>query len=364
MFKNSVSVVLLGPSLAAVSGVSTHLNQLLGSELAQSFQMLHFQVGSEGRKENAVQKIARLILSPLVFLFFLLKHRPGIVHINTSMAPRSYWRDIAYLLIARILKCRVVYQVHGGVLPEDFFAYSRALTGLLRWVLMQPDVVVLLARVEFDAYRCFVPGQRLEVVANAIDARTLAAEPLSAKPRGPLHLVYLGRLAESKGIFEILAALAALVGQGRDLRLSIGGSGPDEARLRAQVVELGLLDRVVFAGTVFGTDKDRLWRKGHVFVFPTYHEGLPYSLLEAMAAGAVPITTRVGAISDVIQDEVHGLFVAEKAPAALAGAIARLDDDRVLLARLAEAGRARVLSEYTVARLAEDFAHIYESLTA
>jgi glycosyltransferase involved in cell wall biosynthesis len=226
--------------------------------------------------------------------------------------------------------------------------------------LNRPDVVVLLAQVELNAYRRFLPGQRLEVVANAIDA--LAAESLAAKPEGPIHLVYLGRIVENKGVFEIVEALAVLIGQGRELQLTIGGSGPDEGCLRARVNALGLDERVDFTGPVFGVDKDRLWRASHVFVFPTYHrEGLPYALLEAMAAGAVPITTRVGAIPDVMQDGVHGLFVEARDTVDLARAIARLDDDRVLLSRMAQSGKARVLEHYTVARLAVDFVRIYDS---
>lgn len=353
----------MGPALQAVSGVSTHLNQLFGSDLSKRFNLLHFQVGSEGRRENGFQKLFRFAFSPLAFFAFLLWQRPAIVHLNISMVAKSYWRDIAYLLIARLLGRKVVYQVHGGELPEDFFAGNRLLTGLLRRVLMLPDVVVLLAQEELNAYRHFLPGQRLEVVPNAID--TLATDPLAAKPEGSLHLVYLGRIIESKGIFEIVETLAVLVGLGRELWLTIGGSGPDEGALRARVNALGLEERVDFTGPVFGVDKDRLWRAAHVFVFPTCNrEGLPYALLEAMAAGAVPITTRVGAIPDVMQDGVHGLFVEARDTVDLARAIARLDDDRVLLSRMAEAGQKRVLAHYTVARLADDFASIYDSLGA
>jgi len=100
-----------------------------------------------------------------------------------------------------------------------------------------------------------------------------------------------------------------------------------------------------------------------VFSFPTYHrEGLPYALLEAMAAGAVPVTTRVAAIPDVMQDGVHGLLVKPRDAAGLARALARLDDDRAGLAGMAEAGRARVLEAYTVDRLADDFQRLYAGL--
>lgn len=86
------------------------------------------------------------------------------------------------------------------------------------------------------------------------------------------------------------------------------------------------------------------------------------ALLEAMAAGAVPITTRVGAIPDVMQDGVHGLFIEDRNPVALARAIVKLDDDRMLLSRMAQAGRMRVLEYYTLARMANDFGRVYETL--
>ncbi len=360
--KPETRVAILGPSLTAVSGVSTHLKQLFGSPLANQVRLLHFQVGSEGRRENSVQKLARFVWSPLSFAVFLLRHRPQIVHLNTSLEPKSYWRDIAYLLVARILGRKVVYQVHGGALPDEFFAGNALLTGLLRRVLSMPDVVVLLAQTELAAYRKFVPKQHLEVVANAIDAAPLVSAPIHAKTGAPLHLAYLGRLAENKGIFESVEALAMLVGEGRDLRLSIAGGGPDEARLKSRVAELGLGGRVTFLGPLFGEAKDALWRQSDVFTFPTYREGMPYALLEAMAAGAVPVTTRVGAIPDVMQDGVHGLLVGARDAAGLARALARLDDDRAGLAQMAEAGRARVLEAYTVDRLADDFRRLYACL--
>jgi glycosyltransferase involved in cell wall biosynthesis len=358
-----IKIVLTGPAMIAVSGVTTHLNQLFSSALSKRFTLLHFQVGREGHQENGLQRIIRFAISPLAFILFLSWHRPAIVHLNTSIEIKSYWRDTVFLLIAIMLRCRVVYQVHGGALPKDFFSYSRILTDLLHWVLKQPDVIVLLAQVELDAYRDFVPRQLLEVVPNAINASTLVAAPLSTKPDGALQLIYLGRLAQNKGIFEILIALDTLIKEGRNLRLTIGGSGPDEGRLKAQVLALGLNDRVVFVGPVFGADKDQIWCDGHVFLFPTYHrEGLPYALLEAMAAGAVPITTRVGAIPDVMQDGIHGLLVEAKSATALAYAIGKLDDDRVLLTQMAEAARARILEHYTVVRLADDFTRIYNAL--
>ncbi|MGO9445968.1 MAG: glycosyltransferase family 4 protein [Thiobacillaceae bacterium] len=342
--------------------MSTHLKQLFGSSLRNMVTLRHFQIGSEGRTENILQKLGRFFVSPFVLLVLLLRHRPDIVHLNTSLEPKSYWRDITYMLVAHLLRCRVIYQVHGGALPEDFFSGNTFLTSILHRELSMPDEVVVLAHVELISYKQFVPKQRLEVVPNAIDATSLVRSPISVT-RLPLQLTYLGRLAGNKGIHEAIEALAILTREGRDLYLSIAGSGPDDNGLRQQVDKLGLTERVHFHGALFDTAKDTLWSASDIFVFPTYHvEGLPYALLEAMAAGAVPITTRVGAIPDVIQDGVHGLLINAKDPSGLARAIARLDDDRELLARLAKAGRERVLMNYSVERLANEFSCLYSSV--
>jgi glycosyltransferase involved in cell wall biosynthesis len=358
-----VSVVLLGPALHAVSGVSTHLNQLRGSSLAGSFRFLHFQVGSEGRAPaSLLRQAARFIFDPISFGFFVLRNKAQIVHINTSMEPRGYWRDTLYLLVARLLNRKVVYQTHGGALPEEFFS-GRLSRALLRLVLRSADIVVLLAQIELRAYRAFAPQARLEVVANGIELKSLARSSTVSKAQGGLQLAYVGRLVASKGLFEALNAMAVLAKEGRKMQLTIAGGGPDEARLKSISNQLGLDGCVHFAGPLFGEAKDELWRAAHVFVFPTFHhEGLPYSLLEAMAAGAVPVTTRVGAIPDVLTDGVHGLLIDGSDPLELTAALRRLDDDRQSLAMMAKAGRSRVVKDYSVARLAEDFNRIYCAL--
>jgi glycosyltransferase involved in cell wall biosynthesis len=148
-----------------------------------------------------------------------------------------------------------------------------------------------------------------------------------------------------------------------DVELTIGGSGAAKCEISRAINAGSLGDRVRLAGAVSGDVKQRLWDEADVFAFPTYHrEGLPYALLEAMAAGAVPVVTPVGAIPDVMQHEVHGLFVPAHDPAAVATALERLARDRPLLHRLALAARKRVTEQYSVARLAEELGRVYAQL--
>ena len=233
------TVLLLGPDLSAVSGVSTHLNLILGSALQTDFRLLHFRVGSEGRRETVLGKIWRAVASPWQLSAFIIRHRPDIVHINMSMDAKAFWRDLVYLIVARLCQRKIVLQVHGGALPHDFVAGRPFFAHFLRWVLRLPDLVLLLASAELEAYRSFAPGLPAKVVANAVE--TEWAQPdrrTSLADGGDLRLVYIGRLVGTKGLFEAIDAVGLLRDEGTRVEFAIAGSGPDEKRLRSRVTSI------------------------------------------------------------------------------------------------------------------------------
>src|SRR5438874_2570267 len=238
---NHPVVVLLGPHRAAVSGVSTHVNLLMESSLADDFEVVHFQVGSEGRDEGAIGRLLRLLLSPFLLAATIIFRHASVVHINTSLNTRAYWRDLAYLAIAKALGARVLYQVHGGELPQRFFAKSVLLTALLRRTLLLPDLVVVLAQCELAAYQDFVPEQHVVALPNGIDCRAFAAVPLvRSNPEQPLHLLYIGRIARDKGMYEMLQGVRLAHELGVDTRLIVAGHGAEEGRLRRYAQALAI----------------------------------------------------------------------------------------------------------------------------
>lgn len=356
-------VVILGPHRAAISGVSTHLNLLLGSTLADEYEMVHFQVGSEGRGEGALGRLLRLLVSPFTLFATILFRHAAVVHINTSLNPRAYWRDLAYLAVAKALRARVLYQVHGGALPEDFFRGRPWLTRFLRATLDAPDLVVVLAQCELEAYRRFVPGQEVVALANGIDCRAFAQVPtVMSRPDSPLRLVYVGRITREKGLYETLQAMRIVQELGVETRLVVAGEGPEETRLRRYAHALGLASRVSFAGAVFGPDKVRLFAGADLMLLPSYAEGLPYALLEAMAAGIPVIATPVGAIPDVVVSGTHGFLVPPRDGKAIAEALAVLAVDRERLSWMSRACRRRIRAAYSIERLAAELSLRYAQL--
>ena len=360
---NRPVVLLLGPHRAAVSGVSTHLNLLMDSALGDDFELLHFQVGSEGRDEGPVARLLRLLLSPFALFATILFRQVSVVHLNTSLNPRAYWRDLGYLLVAKLLRARVLYQVHGGKLPHEFFDGSALLTGFLRWTLSLPDIVVVLAQVELDAYRIFIPEQEVMLLPNGIDCRPFGQVPtVRSRHEYPLRLVYIGRIAREKGLYETLQGLRLATELGVDARLVIAGHGAEEDRLRRYSAALGLNGRVTFVEPVFGADKVRLLAAADVMMLPSYAEGLPYALLESMAAGIPVVATPVGAIPDVVAHGTHGLLVPPRDGRAIAEALVRLAGDREQLSWMSRACRRRIQAAYSIERLASELSFQYGAL--
>jgi len=349
------AVLLLGPSRDAISGVTTHVNSLLDSRLAGEFALEHFQVGSEGRAEGAVARWLRLAASPFALAAAVLRRSAAVVHLNTSLNAKAWWRDLVYLLVAKACGARVVLQVHGGALDRFVFVLRAA----LRW----PDAVVVLSRREQESWRRLVPGQNVALLPNGIDCTPyFRHRRRTPKADEPLLLAYIGRLAPAKGLTETIEAIALARSNGIAVRLVIAGSGPEEAGLRAMVRDLCLESEVCFAGPTVGEEKALLLSQADILCLPSYSEGMPYALLEAMASGVVPIVTPVGGIPDVVHDGVHGAFVPVRDCDAIAQAIGALARDRAALARMSAACRQRVAGAYSIERVTADFSSLYSLL--
>lgn len=351
-------VLVLGPALQAVSGVTTHVNLLLDSSLQSGYRLVHYQVGSEGRRETPIQRAARLAAGPFALAAAILRHDAAIVHINCSLNAKAFWRDLGYLVAAKACGARVVFQKHGGHLAE--FTRNRWFRALVRATFRVSDTVVVLSQEELRQYRRFVPGQDVACAPNGVDAVRYATSRPAAP--SPLRLLYMGRLARHKGVRETLEALALARSSGVRPTFVVAGSGPEEAALREKARALGLEDQVRFAGPVHGDAKLRLLSESDAMVLASYTEGLPYALLEGMAAGLVPIVTAVGAVPELLTHGVHGRVVPMKDSGAIADALVWLANHRPDMERMREACRRRVCSAFTQERLAARFNVVYARL--
>lgn len=354
-------VLLFGPSLSAVSGVSTHLNQLIQSSLQDHYELKHFQVGSEGRKESPLTKFARWCFSPVSLITTILTTRTDIVHINTSFDHKAFWRDLTYLMLAKACGRKTVYQVHGGDF-EDFLFRKPLRASLVRWALVHADAVVVLTPKEKAYCERFTHIDCLRVIPNAIDVKIYKTPNTKSYQKSFFHLVYIGRLELTKGVFDIVEAVNSLRNKapGLDIKLSIAGSGSAYDNLVRHIAKFSLGDRIKMLGAVYGDAKIQLWQQADLFIFPSFHpEGLPYAVLESLASGTPMVTTRAGGIGDSIEEGKHGLFVPPRDPGMLAEAIRQLLENKDRLREMSAACYRHAERYYSIERLVMQFRNVY-----
>ena len=363
------TILVCGPSPQAVGGGPAHMRNLFASPLASEFRLVLFETGSRGRESPARDEplpatLLRLLVSPFALAARLFVQWPALVHVNTSVDPRGFWREVVLVAVARAFGRRVVYQIHGGTLdrltaPPLMRAIARAAYGA-------PDALVVLARAEQEQFARLGGVKRLVVVPNAIDVAALQT------PGGRMHsgqvrrLAYLGRLVDGKGLFELLEAVATLRAEPAfgSLELRIAGSGDARERLAAEIARRGLGDAVTLVGSVQGEAKAKFLQESDVFLLPSESEGMPYSVLEAMAAGTPVVASRVGGIPDVVTDGEHGRLVPPRDPGAIAAALRELAASPERLREQSRACEARAQTEFGLDRLARQFAALYRELGA
>lgn len=277
----------------------------------------------------------------------LARHRRALVHLHLS-ARGNPARDAAFMAAALAARSPLVVQLHGAGFEHSHDGpVARALLAKAAAVLFPCEALRPWAR-------SVAPSAHAVCVPNPVPA--LAAAQVAPHERRPNLILFLGRLEAAKGIFDLLEAVAALRGAFPDVRLVCAGDGNRIAVAR-HAERLGIADAVKFTGWVGPSGKRALLETAALFALPSYREGLPIGLCEAMAAGVPVVASAVGGIPEVLTDGVSGLLVAPGDKATLERHLRRLLTDRALAARLGAAAREtaglRFAPERSIGRLEE-----------
>jgi len=187
--------------------------------------------------------------------------------------------------------------------------------------------------------------QKLEVTPLGIDATGWQSAPFRERP-APFQLVSVGRLAEVKGYPLLLDAVALLVTEGRDLRLTLVGDGPERDQLEEQARRLGIADKIVFAGWKTQEELRQLYQNSDICVLSSFAEGIPVVLMEAMASSVPCVAPRITGIPELIRDGIEGLLVTPSHTEELASAIRKMMDEPDLRRQMASLCRERIADKY------------------
>ncbi len=180
------------------------------------------------------------------------------------------------------------------------------------------------------------------------------------EPRRPAKkLVYVGRLSAEKGVPILFDSLSLLNTRGYDIELTLLGDGPDRSYLENLAKETGVTTKVTFGGFVDQETIAKTLRESDIFVLPSFAEGIPVALMEAMAIGIPVIATYVGGITELVVDQQTGQVVFPSDPVALADAIGRYVDDQAFCKTIAHNARKKVETEFNIEDQVDKLAQLF-----
>jgi glycosyltransferase involved in cell wall biosynthesis len=294
--------------------------------------------------------------------------KPDVVHINTSLDWRSFFRDSCFVGLARLGRARVVLFIHGWqwsmgrrlrVRGHPLRWMCRRIFGLAGHVIVLSDAF---AEVLADLP---IPGDRVHVFTNPVDCSAFPRPAAAVSPQagGAWRLLFMARFVADKGIYELIDAMPGLLDAcDRPVELILAGDGPERKGAERRCQELGLGEVVTFPGYVTEEAKQRLFENAHVFVFPSrYGEGRPIVLLEAMAAGLPLVVTRAGGIAEFVRDGEHGVMLSGTSAAEIERGLLELLRDPQRLASTGRGNRDYARVNFDSGRIAEDLEDIYQS---
>lgn len=353
---------MAGPLPPPVGGMVTVITDLAGSSLPGHVDLELFDTAKrtpEGRSTGeAVVFRLRLWWR---WVTALGGHGPLVAHIHTCSG-LSFFFDAILLALALLRGVPAILHIHGGAFDKFLEGLSPPMLFLARAVARHAAFIVVLSDVWRSRLAPWLPGARLRVIENAVPLDPQACYEERESAAG--IVLFLGNLTAAKGVWELVEAARDLPGDSRVVMLGVEGEPGIRDRLNARIRELGLSERVELPGPAVGVAKRTWLERAQVFVLPSHVEGLPVSMLEAMAVALPVVVTPVGAVTSVVSDGEEGLIVPVGDAGRLREALVRLISDPQLRRRMGEAGRHKIREHYSLGQRVRDYLQMYAEIEA
>ncbi|ETT71780.1 glycosyltransferase family 4 protein [Bacillus mycoides] len=297
-------IILVGPGTDSMGGVATHIRTLQTCFEENGKSVLIHDISGGNEKNFLLRKIKEC--SKIWGLRRVTKNKKdSVVHLNPSIYYGSLMK--LWLILSIIKHENIIVQYHGGYFSELNLFKNKFIRFLFKKINTKPQKILFLSKDQKMEFEDVYPDVKLKVslVPNFIDVRGI--EKRNVFTDGKVKFLFLSRLIQEKGVFEVLEAAKLL--QDKEVEFTIIGSGPIEGQVIEYIDKNNLHGIVRFVGAKFDGEKEEYLRASHVFILPSWREGIPYSVLEAMKFSLAIFCTPVGGLKEIIIDEGNGLFI-------------------------------------------------------
>ena len=356
-------ILITIPKFTQNGGVTSFYKAILPHMNWDDIQVQIMETGSDKNNRSQIH-----YFKDQVNLSAALRRRPNILHINPSLQIKSFLRDGLFALQAKCFGIPVLVFWHGWDKQFEKII-DRRYRWLFRALFGNVNRFIVLSSEFKNKLREWNIKVDIHIGTTAVDEKIINGFNLKEKQKNiwnsdDLKILFLARLEKSKGIYETIDAFKILIDKGRHATLTIAGDGRIRKNVESYSKKLMIDKRKIkFVGFVRDEKKKRVFTENIIYCLPTYYgEGLPTSILEAMAFGMPVITRNVGGISDIFIDGKMGIILKENTRNEIANAIEELGKDKKNLSKIASFNTEFSHDNFLSSRVAEEIYKIYKKM--
>lgn len=310
--KKKKIILQIGPSLKDNGGMVTVMKQIADSKIANKYKIIHIPTYIYGKKYlflfSAICKI----------VFAKLKYRVDLAHVHMA-SYGSFYRKSLLINLCKILKIKIVVHVHGACFNKFYEGLGNKKKKYISKILNKSEKLIVLSESWKQFFENIVPKEKIQILYNSVPLPEKKEQIMVNKT--VFTALFLGRIGERKGVYDILEIAKKL----EKVNIIIAGDG--EKKKVKDIVEKNSLKNVTILDWLNEQEKEKYLKNADMYLLPSYDEGLPMSVLEAMSYSLPVITTNVGGIPELIQNGENGILITPGDKKALEKSIIKLCED-------------------------------------
>ena len=293
---------MIGPSTSSHGGIAAVVMSWKSAGIFERWPIRYLETHIEGTTLNKLRVGCVAILR---FVILVISNKVTCVHLHVARHT-SFWRKSIFALAAFIMRRPVLLHFHSGGFPAFFhndcnWLQKRA----IRFVLDHADQLIVLSQSWREILRPISANPHIIVIENFLVPPPEIPDEVT---RNKHQVLFLGRLNRDKGFFDLLEAIEPLCAEFPSLVLVCGGNG-NQAEVNERIQKLCIESHVRLLGWISGWSKNTWLSDASFYVLPSYVEGIPMGVLEAMAWGMPVVASKIGGIPDIIEDGREGLLI-------------------------------------------------------
>lgn len=359
--KKRICMIVQQPDVQG--GIAAVTSGYYGSTLEQDYNIRYVESYCDGSK---FKKLIKALKGYAEFSKVLREFKPELIHMHTSFGA-SFYRMQPFLFMAQKRGIPVVDHLHGADFKSFYTEASDKKKATIKKIYGRFDKIIVLSKEWKTTMSEVVSVDKLTVIENySKPLKEKEVETLVDKRFADKKVLFLGELGRRKGGYDFADIVKEAQSKDPDIKFVFCGSGSeaDESAIKEAVYKASGSNRekISFPGWVRGTDKDKVLREAALFMLPSYQEGLPMSILDAMAYGLPVVSTEVGGIPQLVDDGASGRLLAAGDAKAIGPAISDLLKDRSKYEAASKASLAIATQRFGFDDHVEKLERVYEEI--